>query len=105
MVHVGGTMSKRLKESRLIRIYLLALLALGLVSILNAGVAWWVTREAVRLARTDKTVPSVLEAVASAAITGAAVGGGIATITTALIARYGAREATRNLGNNPHSTQ
>lgn len=98
-------MSRRLTESRLIRIYLVALMALGIIAILNAGVAWWVTREAVRLANTDKAVPDVLDSVASAAIAGAAVGGGIATITTALIARYGARETTRNLGNNSSSTQ
>lgn len=98
-------MSRRLTESRLIRIYLVALMALGIIAILNAGVAWWVTREAVRLANTDKAVPDVLDSVASAAIAGAAVGGGIATITTALIARYGAREATKNLGNNSSSTQ
>jgi predicted ABC-type sugar transport system permease subunit len=91
-------MSRRLTESRMIRIYLMALAALGIVAILNAGVAWWITREAVRLADSDKVVPEVLDSVASAAIAGAAVGGGIATITTALIARYGAREATRNLG-------
>lgn len=98
-------MSRRLAESRMIRIYLLALLALGIVAVINAGVAWWIAREAVRLADSDKAIPEVLESVASAAISGAAVGGGIATITTALIARYGAREATRNLGNNQSSSQ
>ena len=98
-------MNRRLTESRMIRIYLMALASLGVIAILNAGLAWWVTREAVRLASADKTVPDALDSVASAAIAGAAVGGGIATITTALIARYGAREATRNLGSNSSSTQ
>lgn len=90
-------MGRKLTESRLIRVYLWALGALGAIAALNAGVAWWVAKEAVLLADQDKAVPDVLEAVASAAITGSAVGGAVATITTALIARYGAREATRNL--------
>lgn len=94
-------MGRKLTESRLIRVYLSALMALAVIAVLNAGIAWWVTREAVRLAEAEKAVPAVLDSVASAAIAGAAVGGAIATITTALIARYGAREATRNIGARP----
>lgn len=85
-------------ESRMIRVYLLSLIALVFVAVVNAGLAWWITRQAIGLAQDELEVPRVLETVASTASGAAAVGGAIATITTALIARYGAREATRNLG-------
>nr|BDD43797.1 hypothetical protein 16 [Spirochaetaceae bacterium] len=91
-------MSGKLTESRMIRVYLLAVSALLAVAAVNAGLAWWITRQAIGLAQSDIEVPRVLDTVASTAAGAAAVGTAIATITTALIARYGAREATRNLG-------
>lgn len=91
-------MSVRLMESRLIRVYLLALISLALIAAINAGLAWWIVAKSVELAREERQVPGVLDTVAQAATAAAGVGGAIATITTALIARYGAREATRNLG-------
>lgn len=82
----------------MIRVYLLALVALVVIAAVNASLAWWITRQAIGLAREEVEIPRVLDTVASTASGAAAVGGAIATITTALIARYGAREATRNLG-------
>ena len=98
-------MGRKLTESRLIRVYLLALGALGAIAAGNGALAWWVTREAVRLSESDASVPAVLDTVASSAIAAAGVGGAIATITTALIARYGAREATRNIGSRDGAQQ
>lgn len=84
-------------NSRMIRVYLLSLVVLVFVAAAHLGLSWWIAARSVELAREALEVPGVLEQIADAAGTAAAVGGAVATITTALIARYGAREATRNL--------
>ena len=88
---------RRLLESRLIRVFLIAVVAIVVTSFSSQAVAIWITQRAVELARADKAVPEVLNTLAGAIAAGAAVGGSLATVTTALIARYGLRETTRNL--------
>ncbi len=91
---------RALLESRVIRVYLIAVAAILAASFLSHGVAIWITQRAVELARSDIEVPEVLNTLAAGIGVGAAAGVSLATITTALIARYGAREAMRNLGSN-----
>lgn len=83
--------------SRLLRVWLIALAALAVVSGANWWLSFWISKQAMELAREGVAVPDVMNTVASTAAGAAAVGGAIATITTAIIARYGAREATANL--------
>ena len=92
-------MSRSLGESRLIRFSLITMGAIALVQAAALALTWWISWQAVVLAASDKAVPNMLQAVAEA-LAGVVGGAGFATVATALIARYGAREATRNLGHN-----
>lgn len=103
-------MSGRLRDSRMIRVAMIAIVLLLVIAILDRALAFYAAREAAELSREalrslesdhvrDFDPPAALESLAIPASD--AIGGAIATIVAALIARYGAREATANLRRGP----
>ena len=87
--------TNKLHESRLIKLALIGVSILVGIRVASYGIAIWIVREITVCEGVDKI--EALERVAEL-ILNVGVVGAIATIITAIIARYGAREATRNLG-------
>lgn len=87
----------RLTDSRMIKVALIGVATLMLVQAAAYGFALWVTRQIVLMAPEATVKITALQRIAELLLGVSAIGA-IGTIITAVIARYGAREATRNIG-------
>jgi len=86
--------TNKLTESRMIKFALIGIAVLLVVQIIAYGFSWWVAQQIIE-AEPEKV--AALQRIAEILL-GIPGGGGIATIITAVVARYGLREATGNLG-------
>ena len=89
--------TNRLFASRIIKFAVLAILILVLIQAAALAGAWWVIREIVQLPTGQPEKVDALQRIAELLLGFSAIGA-IATIVTAVIARYGFREATQNIG-------
>ena len=92
-----NTTSNRLFSSRIIKFALIGILALLLVKGVNLYLYHWVTNLIISGAFEDANISEgILLKILSMVDVG--IVGGISTIVTAVIARYGLRESTGNIG-------
>jgi hypothetical protein len=89
--------TNRLGNSRIIKIAIIGVSVLLLIRGLSYILAMWVVRQIVMIDQTAVEKIIALQRIAELLL-GVSVVGAIGTIITAVIARYGAREATRNIG-------
>lgn len=87
---------KHLFDSRIIRVVFIGLAVMTVITASAHILIWWLSAQAVALARENITPPDLLTQVATSLASSVGIAA-FATVLTALIARYGLREATRNL--------
>jgi len=86
-------LSKKISSSRLLRLVLVGIITLLGIKIIYFGFSVWV----IRLIEVETSENKVSQYIRILDIMSVSISGAIATIITAAIARYGLREATRNI--------